>query len=101
MLYHCARPEDRPGIQIYGLRGKRHEPYLFAWPTLNAAEEYRRDVCGSWADIWAFEDHGSSTASVAMSAGETARTVVGHVPPHELKLEYAEPTGGLPRQSAS
>jgi hypothetical protein len=65
---------------------------LFAWPTLEAAEEYRRGR-GNWADIWAFEDHGRSTMSVAMSGEETARTVVGDVPPEELELVYEEPYG--------
>jgi len=88
-LFHCASPEARPSIWSQGLRPMRHG-LLFVWPTREAAEEYRRDLVGGWADIWAFEDHGESRESPSpiISAGATARVLERAVPPGNLELVY-------------
>jgi hypothetical protein len=71
------------------LRGVTFETQVFAWPTLEAAHAYRLALNGSgWADIWAFEDHGRSVESAAMSGGEQARVLAGDVSREDLELVH-------------
>jgi len=90
-LFRCTDPAYREGIERDGLVPRELDGKLYAWPTLEAAEEYRRDDRGNWSDIWSFEDHGDSVESMAMRAEVTARTLDRAVPPEYLALVYGEP----------
>jgi hypothetical protein len=93
LLFHCAERGVRDSIRCNGLKPTKltHRDYVFAWPTLDSAHEWRKRQPGGWKDIWAFDDGGESIESPGgniSSAGDIARALPRAVPPEDLELVY-------------
>lgn len=89
LLFHCQRYEARDLVRREGLPLTRHG-FVFAWPNIEAAHEYREKLFGGWCDVWAFDDCGESTENPGglMSAGQVSRVMARPISPDELQLVH-------------